>query len=186
MNLFENTEQALVFAYNYTGQNCITARLSPEPLPTTGRGLGGLNGAAQAGMIRREVSSAGKLIESLITAKYAPMWLPCSCGHACCSGKVENKEWAEAIPYIVLDVCKNVLPAADRSTVVWCVKAYYSGVRTSATLIAGQAGVHVSTITRNMKDIKAHLRGTRSKEGMDALAYRTVDRILTEKGIVAP
>lgn len=182
--MFENTQQALVFAYNYTGQNCITARLSPEPLPTTGTGLGGLNGAAQAGMIRAEVSSAGKLIESLITAKYAPMWLPCSCGHACCSGKIENREWAESIPYIVLDVCKNALNGADRTTVVWCVKAYYSGVRPSATLIAGYAGVHVSTITRNMKDIKAYLRGTKSKEGIDALAYRTVDRILTKKGIV--
>lgn len=184
MTLFENTEQALVFAFNYTGQNCITARLSLEPFPTTGKGLGGLNGAAQAGMIRREVSSAGRLIESLITAKYAPMWRPCSCGHACCSGKIENKEWAEAIPYIVLDVCKNALHGADRATVVWCVKAYYSGVRPSATLIASYAGVHVSTITRQMKDIKTYLRGTRGREGMDAVAYRMVDRILMDKGVV--
>lgn len=184
MILFENTEQALVFAYNYTGQNCITARLSPEPLPTTGKGLGGLNGAAQAGMIRREVSSTGKLIESLITAKYAPMWLPCNCGHACCSGKIENREWAEAIPYVVLDVCKNALRGADRWAVVWCVKAHYSGIRPSATIIASHAGVHVSTITRQMKDVKAYLHGTKSREGMDALAYRTVDRIMMDKGIV--
>lgn len=183
MTLFENTEQALIFAYNYTGQNCITARLSLEPFPTTGKGLGGLNGAAQAGMIRREVSSAGRLIESLITAKYAPMWLPCSCGHACCSGKIENKEWAGSDPYIVIDVCKNALHGADRGTVVWCVKAYYSGIRPSATLIASHAGVHVSTITRQMKDINAYLHGTGRKEGMDAVAYRTVDRILTDKGI---
>ena len=182
--MFENTEQALVFAYNYTGQNCITARLSPEPLPTTGKGLGGLNGAAQAGMTRREVSSAGKLIESLITAKYAPMWLPCSCGHACCSGKIENKEWAEAIPYIVLDVCKNALRGADRGAVVWCVKAYYSGSILPVRQIASMASVSEKTITRNFPKIIHYLRGTKTKEGMDAVAYRTVDRILTDKGIV--
>lgn len=182
--MFRDTKQALIFAYRYNGQNCVTARLSPEPLPTTGSGLGGLNGAAQAGMIRREVSSAGKLIESLITAKYAPMWLPCSCGHACCSGKIENREWAEAIPYIVLDVSKNALRGADQVTVAWCVKAYYSGMQVPATIIASYAGVHVSTITRQMKDIKAYLRGTRKKEGMDAVAYRAVDRILVDKGIV--
>ena len=182
--MFDDTEQALVFAYNYTGQNCITARLSLEPFPTTGKGLGGLNGAAQAGMIRREVSSAGRLIESLITAKYAPMWLPCSCGHACCSGKIENKEWAEAIPYIVLDVCKNALHGADRGTVVWCVKAYYSGSILPIRQIASMASVSEKTITRNFPKIINYLRGTKSKEGMDAVAYRTVDRILTDKGIV--
>lgn len=184
MTLFENTEQALIFAYNYTGQNCITARLSLEPFPTTGKGLGGLNGAAQAGMIRREVSSAGRLIESLITAKYAPMWRPCSCGHACCSGKIENKEWAEAIPYIVLDVCKNALHGADRGTVVWCVKAYYSGSILPIRQIASIASVSEKTITRNFPKIINYLRGTKSKEGMDAVAYRTVDRILTDKGVV--
>ena len=184
MTLFENTEQALIFAYNYTGQNCITARLSPEPLPTTGKGLGGLNGAAQAGMIRREVSSAGKLIESLITAKYAPMWLPCNCGHACCSGKIENREWAEAIPYIVLDVCKNALRGADRGAVVWCVKAYYSGSILPVRQIASMASVSEKTVTRHFPKIIRYLRGTREKEGMDAVAYRTVDRILTDKGIV--
>lgn len=182
--LFENTEQALVFAYNYTGQNCIIARLSPEPLPTTGKGLGGLNGAAQAGMIRREVSSAGKLIESLITAKYAPMWLPCNCGHACCSGKIENREWSEAIPYIVLDVCKNALRGADRGAVVWCVKAYYSGSILPVRHIASMASVSEKTVTRHFPKIIRYLRGTREKEGMDAVAYRTVDLILTDKGIV--
>ena len=84
----------------------------------------------------------------------------------------------------MLDVCKNALHGADRGTVVWCVKAYYSGIRPSATIIASHAGVHVSTITRQMKDVKAYLHGTKSKEGMDAVAYRTVDRILTDKGIV--
>lgn len=184
MTLFENSEQALSFAYNYTGQNCITARLSPEPLPTTGKGLGGLDGAAQAGMIKQEVGSAGRLIESLITAKYAPMWLPCGCGHACCSGKVENKEWAEAIPYVVLDVCKNALPEADRWTVVWCVKAYYSGSILPTRQIACMASVSEKTIARNFPKIIRYLRGTREKEGMDAVAYRTVDRILTTKGVV--
>ena len=185
MTLFKNTEQALIFAYNYTGQNCITSRLSPEPLPTTGKGLGGLNGAAQAGMIRREVSSAGKLIESLITAKYATMWLTCSCGHPCCSGKIENKEWSEAIPYIVFDVRRNVLRGADRSSVIWFVRAYYSGSILPVRQIASMASVSEKTVTRNFPKIIRYLRGTREKEGMDAVAYRTVDRILTEKKIVS-
>lgn len=183
--LFKDAHEALVYAYNFSHQQYPRSPMFRAILQSrAGRGLGGLDGAAQAGMIRREVNSAGKLIESLITAKYAPMWLPCSCGHPCCSGKIENKEWSEAIPYIVFDVCRNVLRGADRSSVIWCVRAFYSGVRPSATLVASYAGVHVSTITRQMKDIKAYLRGTRGKEGMDAVAYRTVDRILTDKGIV--
>lgn len=180
--LFKSAHDALVFAFNFSGQ--AFARATILPMRAKGIGLGGLDGAAQAGIIRAEVQTLGKLTEALLTARYAPMWLPCDCGHSCCKGKVKNAEWDAAIPWIVLNVSKNLFHGKDRGVVLYCVQAYYSQAPYTATDIAELAGVSVSTITRKMKAIRPYLRGSRTQEGLDAIAYRSAERVLIGAGIV--
>lgn len=93
--MFNSTHDALVFAYNFRG----SPRRVIFEMPQEG-GLGGLDGAAQAGLIRRKVKSLGALEEAIIIAKFAPRAWECSCGASCCKGSKVNFEWHGAITEI--------------------------------------------------------------------------------------
>ncbi len=58
-----------------------------------GRGLGGGDGAAQAGMIRSEVEQLDRIAQAFLVARFAPASIPCDCGRPCCSGRQSNEEW---------------------------------------------------------------------------------------------
>lgn len=100
--LFLSAHAALVFAFNFSGQSYDRPMMNRLGAPTlgSGKGLVGLDGAAQAGMIRAEVQAMGKLAEAILTARVAPRAKPCSCRSSCCSGHKPNKEWTDAIAYL--------------------------------------------------------------------------------------
>lgn len=97
--LFDSAHAALVFAFRQRVQTVDRAPLNRIAAPATGkgRGLGGLDGAAQAGMIRQEVQAFGALDEALLIARHAPQHMPCECGAPCCSGRRPNRDWIDAI-----------------------------------------------------------------------------------------
>lgn len=100
--LFQNAHGALTFAFNFSGQaydRPMMNRLA-SPAIGSGKGLVGLDGAAQAGMIRAEVKAMGKLAEAILIARVAPRMTPCSCRSSCCSGHKPNKEWTDAVAYL--------------------------------------------------------------------------------------
>lgn len=99
--LFHSTHAALTFAYNFQGSPALSVmnRMANKPGPM-GKGLAGLDGAGQAGIIRWHVASLGKFHESIIIAEFAPKSQPCSCGSLCCIGKMRNQEWTAAVGYI--------------------------------------------------------------------------------------
>lgn len=90
--LFESAHGALVFAFNFSGQcydRPMMNRLA-SPAVGSGKGLVGLDGAAQAGMIRAEVQTLGKLAEAIIIARIAPRTVPCHCRSARCARKTSR------------------------------------------------------------------------------------------------
>lgn len=100
--LFQNAHGALTFAFNFSGQaydRPMMNRLA-SPAIGSGKGLVGLDGAAQAGMIRAEVKAMGKLAEAILIARVAPRTKPCGCRSSCCSGHKPNKEWTDAVAYL--------------------------------------------------------------------------------------
>lgn len=100
--LFESAHGALVFAFNFSGQcydRPMMNRLA-SPAFGSGKGLAGLDGAAQAGMIRAEVQAMGQLAEAILIARIAPRSVPCHCRSSCCSGHRPNKDWTDAISYL--------------------------------------------------------------------------------------
>ena len=96
MALFKSTHDALRFAYNFNGDNTVSAHWGGMPKPT-GRGLGGLDGAGEAGNIKRVVESLGGLVTAWAVANYAPNSFPCSCRRPCCKGWRMNDEWESAV-----------------------------------------------------------------------------------------
>ena len=71
--LFDSMHDALMFAFRYNCQQftpSIIARMMKGPI-ASGKGLGGLDGAAQAGMILAMVENLDPYEKSMITAKYS-------------------------------------------------------------------------------------------------------------------
>ena len=100
--LFNSANAALVFALNYSAQQYDRPMMNRMAAPAVGSGKGliGLDGAAQAGMIRQELAACGHLVENVLISRVAPNWQPCDCRSACCSGKRPNKDWTNAIAYL--------------------------------------------------------------------------------------
>jgi hypothetical protein len=99
MTLFKSAYEALVFAFHFPHQHYhrpLVDRMAGSVV-STGKGLGGVEGAAQAGMIRRALMSLSELHQHLIIACVAPHEWLCHCGAPCCRRQRPNPEWVEAL-----------------------------------------------------------------------------------------
>lgn len=97
--LFRTPQDALIFAFNYSTQTRDRSAMDrmAAPSPRTGKGLSGNDGAAQAGMIRRELEQLTEIERAVLVARFAPRSSPCACGRACCGGHTPNPEYLAAI-----------------------------------------------------------------------------------------
>jgi hypothetical protein len=98
--MFKSAHAALVFALNYSMQQYdrpLMNRKAAGPSTGTGKGLSGLDGAGQAGMVRVELERLAPIQQAVLVASIAPQQLPCECGVSCCSGWKINQEWADAM-----------------------------------------------------------------------------------------
>ncbi|WP_348995933.1 hypothetical protein ABFG95_11985 [Achromobacter sp. HNDS-1] len=98
--LFKSAHAALVFALNYSMQQYdrpLMNRKAAGPATGPGKGLSGVDGAGQAGMVRVELAKLTPIQQAALVASVAPQQLPCECKVSCCSGLKLNQEWANAI-----------------------------------------------------------------------------------------
>src|SRR5690554_4052324 len=101
--LFETSHGGLVFAFNYSAQQYdrpLMNRLADTPITTVTKGLSGMDGAAQAGMIFAKLEHMPPLYQFIVFATYAPRTIPCNCRHSCCSGHKRNELWHACIRMI--------------------------------------------------------------------------------------
>ena len=80
-DLFNNTNDALVFAYNYSSQQFALSPMAKlmKSGGGTGKGLVSLDGAAQSGLILVHVGRLPPLHQACIVARYAPRFEECQC-----------------------------------------------------------------------------------------------------------
>ena len=100
---FNNAHAAIAFALNFASKTYQRPMINRMAYPSSIglNSLGGLDGAAQAGMIRAELAKMGHVKEAMIIARMAPRKLPCSCRSACCAGTITNPEWLQAIHILI-------------------------------------------------------------------------------------
>lgn len=109
--VFRGVEEALRFAFRHpqgAPARPMMSRLADGP-SRPGRGLSGLDGAGQAGLILSALATLGELHESIAQARYLPHSLPCECGSECCTGYRVNPEWRIAIDAIT-ERTTNLIP----------------------------------------------------------------------------
>ena len=178
--IFRSVHGALKFALNYTHGSLKRSSLAQMMGdPGGGRGLGGLDGAAQAGMIRAELGRLAPLRCALLTARHAAEAEPCVCRAPCCRGWREKPEWAEAINYLT----EYVLVAGLTGTISHfrlrrsLVCRYFGGGQTFMS-IASACGVDRDTASGYNKRIVENFRSEERK------ALCEIEGLLKQSGIL--
>lgn len=158
--LFKTWKGALAFAYNFTHgtmkPSAMAGLMGGARQP--GRGLGGLDGAAQAGMILAEVSQLPHPRRHILTCRFAPAKTDCECRAACCQGFRLNRDWADSMQWLA----NHVHAAALTGTVSNyhlrrdLVRRYF-GETVSMTETAARCGVKRDTAAEHNKRVVAYL-----------------------------
>jgi hypothetical protein len=112
--LFHSAFQALRFAVTRIGgaSRPIMNRMTDKNIAESG--LGGLDGAAQAGIIMSVIHPLGRVAEAALIASCAPHSLPCACRKACCSGRTFNHIWNQAVNSLCQDAAVYLLPGTGK------------------------------------------------------------------------
>ncbi len=194
---FDSYIDALIFAFNASSENYDRPYMNRVAAPAvgSGRGLGGLDGAAQAGMIRAEVRDLGRMREAILLARFAPRWIDCSCRAPCCSGRKPNQEWVDAIAHLAEYTRSAVL--SDCSTTGLMRREYVVRFfsdrkeRDSLEAIAARHGKVRNTIGDHFSRVAHHFGRPPAKSGKDQapgledIARARIDEVLRTLKIVS-
>lgn len=95
---FNSVPAALLFAFRQHHENYQASLMNRMPYPpgSQGRGLGGLDGAAMAGSIKRHVLTLGSDVDAVLRARFVTREQTCS-NPRCCNGREETKEFEAAV-----------------------------------------------------------------------------------------
>ena len=150
---FKNAHAALMFAYRFSsGQYALPLihRMAGKS-SGTGRGLSGLDGAAQAGMIRAAVAAIGRIHEAIVITRFAPETLPGLLG-----AERVNPEWKNAIATLSSLTRTTALAGCDANAPMRRDYVTRYVLRRVPTLedIARRHGIHVNTARANALRVK--------------------------------
>lgn len=177
MPIFKSTHDALRFAYNFNSANFTRATLGIPPAPK-GRGLGGLDGAGEAGNIKRIAESISDQVSNWVWATYLPNRIPCHCGRRCCQGWEENVKWSDA----VVEMAKLAFGTGK----ILITKQYFSekAYRMPVAEIARIERISERQAYYLLKTVVTFFRGTRKQRGVGQVFMDALDKELRKSGIV--
>jgi len=179
--LFKSAHAALSFAFNFSDQQwqpSAMARMMGGPPLGKGRGLVGVDGAAQAGMIKAVLGGLSDIHRSILVANTMPRYKRCDCGIPCCSGRRPMPEWEAAI---------DVLIRASMSAVPMTFSYYqmrrgvirkYFGEKLSLGEIADKCGVNRNKVGEYKKPLWEWLRDN------DSVATSQIEDALRDQNVV--
>ena len=194
---FSSGHDALVFAFNVSDQAYDRPMMNRLAAPSIGKGgLAGLEAPAQAGMIRAEVQTLGKLAEAIIIARIAPRSVPCHCRSACCAGHKPNKEWTDAISILADYVRTTALAGCTSNGILRreYVVRYFTRKddRISLEALADKHDIHRDTASAHAAKVALLLGGAQPKKGrpgvpgLESAAMDAIEDRLRGIGMVGP
>lgn len=154
---FDAVRFALCYSSQQYGETLLAKRLRGE-LVGSGMGLVGLDGAGQAGLIRRQLWELPELHLSVIVARAAPRDLPCSCGAACCAGRTPNIEWQAAIGWLT-QASAAYASGFSHYQVRRAIIERIFGVKRNLEDIARKCGANVKTVSNHNAAVRRWICG---------------------------
>ncbi|KGB98939.1 hypothetical protein [Burkholderia cepacia] len=181
---FDAVRFALAYSTQQYGETMMAKRLRGES-SGTGMGLVGVDGAGQAGEIRRMMWELPELHLSVIVARAAPRDMPCSCGSACCSGRVPNLEWQAAIGWLT-DASSAYCSGFSHYRVRRAIIEGVFGVKRSLADVAEDCDAHVNTVSKQNAAVRKWLEGNSRAEtvGVIDVAWAAIERKLSNVGLL--
>lgn len=197
--LFSGAHAALTFAYNHSAQvyeRPLMSRLADgagiRAGQESGKGLGGVDGAAQAGMILSKVEKLSRLHKAIIVGRFAPQAARCPC----CKSPTDDLDWLAAIRIISDAGVGGALSTHISFRVLRdaIVVRYFGKKDVKLSAAADMAGVSAATATNHNSAISIWLRGTRTtkqqdgnrgdgKIGEESVALAHITDLLSAQGI---
>lgn len=178
--LFRSTHNALLFAHNFNHcqfEPTLLAKLTTKTF-RQGKGLSGLAGAAQAGMILGAIRDIGAVDAAVMMGRYAPHSRPCECKSSCCSGTIINTDWSDANALLAGQLADLMQGRAQKRMLWQSLIAKHFGFRWTIKDLAQWADVDRQTVVEHQSVIRPWL------EGLEDKAFRKVDRRLHLGGLV--
>lgn len=152
--LFKSTHDALTFAFQYAGQQSpktpMTSLFNTASIGT-GKGLSGLDGAAQAGFILAEVCRLPDEQHNVIVARYDRATHECKC----CGSEVNSEEREAAID--ALSHCVE-LEGTHRKVRLMIVRKIMCGGKLNYDLLARQYSLAERSLYRQAAAVKLKYR----------------------------
>lgn len=194
--LFRSAHEALTFALNYSMQQydrpLMNRAMSAKPSGGgEGKGLSGLDGAGQAGMIRAELAKLVPLHQAVLVASIAPARLPCECRVSCCSGWKVNPEWQDAMSQLSVAAAAGALSGClSNGRLRSALIQRHFGAKASLFELAEKFDVSQRTAAEHSSRIKRWLFGVpatskeEAKPGVHGEAYRAFGNLLFESGLL--
>lgn len=178
--LFNSAHAALVFALNHSDQIYDRPMMCKMAAPAlgSGKGLGGLDGSAQAGIILSVLASLGPVPEAVLIARVAPATIPCGCHNPCCSGKKQNPVFVGAVSEIVSRSVSIFAGNMSNYRLRQACTQKFFGVSAKINEIAEAAGVNRDTAGDYNKKIERHLTK------VEGAAWASFEHELRERGII--
>ena len=156
-----------------------------------GRGLGGLDGAAQAGMIKQEVSMLKSLESAYIVARYEPIVVPCHCGNECCNGYINNKVWIDAMGKLSVHIRNSVLLHCATTTPMrmdYIMRFLPYCKYASIAALANKHGISEKTVRNHVKEVRKFFLGKVvdgiRQAGLEERAMTAITDRLEQAGII--
>lgn len=197
--LFPSAHAALTFALNYSMQQynrplmnrVASGELTAGMAPDGGKGLSGLDGAGQAGMIRAELARLKPIEQAVLVAHAAPSQIPCACGIACCSGWKTNPEWQDAMSVLTTAAASGALSGCvSNGRLRSALIQRLFGAKVTLAELAERYDVDDKTASAHQAKLKRWLFGGADKKGKEETvglhqeAYRALsDRLKACKWI---
>lgn len=185
--LFSSAHAALTFALNFSSQQFGKSAMATliAPAGGSGKGLGGLDGSAQAGIVRAELERCGILVESLLIARVAPKVINCDCMHSCCSGKKPNIDYEKAISYLTDESACFFSGCLSLYSIRRACILKYFGEKIKFKDVADTCSVNEKTVYSNNERILKWLKGeSRDSPGQEAKAWQFFEDKLRTAGLI--
>ncbi|SDR47200.1 hypothetical protein SAMN05445850_4521 [Paraburkholderia tuberum] len=159
--IFKSAHEAIVFACNYTSQQYAMspmAKLLQRGAHGSGRGLIGLDGAAQSGMVFAELDGLDYLQMLILVARNSPRKERCECTHSCCSGWKPNPIYRDAVSQLTELVMPVLGSAFSFRRHRYAVVDKYFGEKHDIKAIAEDLGLPPRTADRHASAIRKFLK----------------------------
>lgn len=178
--IMKSAKEAVVFALNFSDHQYALSPMAAflKHSGGSGRGLKGLDGAGQAGMIWAEITLLPYFQAFAIIARCTHHRVRCTCGQPCCGGWRSSEVWREVTSQLC-DLAIQATPdhISNRRLRLASTEKVF-GAKVTLDEVADNVGVSKSTAARQHAKIKDYLR-TIEHQGWEKLTAA-----LEEKGML--